>query len=95
MDIARRIEPMDRYISSQSGHLAHAAAAEGIRAMAASLIASVRVAKLVMDDASLINEKVAASLSDGLPPPNMHVHSITMAVVVGGGRGGMGGAGLD
>ena len=93
MDIARRIESMDRFIGSQTGLMTHTAQAESIRAMAASLMASIRSAKLSMDDASLINEKVNASLSNGLPPPTMHVHSGMMRVIVGGGRGGMGGVG--
>ena len=94
MEIVRRIESMDRFMMSfQSGAISQAAIAENSRAMAASIISSVRTVKLQMDDASLINEKVNASLSNGLPPPNMHVHSGMMRVIVGGGRGGMWGVG--
>ena len=70
MDIVRRIESMDRYLGSQAVHLLPAALIESTRAMTASIISSVRTARLAMDDASLIMEKVAASQSNGLPPPS-------------------------
>eukprot|EP00959_Pyramimonas_sp_CCMP1952_P306560 6415888-Pyramimonas_sp.AAC.1 len=76
MEIVRHIESMDRFmISSQSCAISHAASADNSRAMAMSIIASARSAKLAMDDASLANEKVQASISNGLQPPSTHVHS--------------------
>ena len=85
MEIARRIESMDRcMISSQSGAISHAASAENSRTMAMSIIASVRSAKLAMDDASLINEKVQASISNGLQPPSTHLHSGMAGLSAGG-----------
>ena len=94
MDIARRVESMERFLTSQL-HLNSGATAESTRAMVASLVTSIRTCKLGLDDAALINEKVTASTSDGLPPPNVHGHS-GMNIVSGvGGRvrgGGEGGA---
>ena len=74
MDIARRVESMERFLTSQL-HLNSGATAESTRAMVASLVTSIRTCKLGLDDAALINEKVTASTSDGLPPPNVHGHS--------------------
>ena len=93
MDIARRVESMERFLTSQL-HLHSGATAESTRAMVASLVTSIRTCKLGLDDAALINEKVAASTSDGLPPPNVHGHSGMTIVsgvcgrVGGGGEGG-------